>query len=320
DHQFYVKQSKCVFGDVTLEYLGNIIFGKGVKMDPKKVAAVRDWHVPTNQRQFTSKTRIQVGELENTFFDDLKARNSCAPILGLPNFDEMFVVETDTSDVGIGVLRNSCNKLSKTPLQQKYVRKLMCFDFVIEYKSGVSNQVVDALSRMYEEEEDVMAAFMTMSQPLSGFISDLQQENETIDELQQLHQKLDRNEPMEGFWREQGMIVFRDHYHIGIESKLKELLLSEFHNTPTTGHSDVKNMLVGLSALFYWKGMRKSTEELIVIFVVVDRFNKSAYFGPLPASFNASKVADVFIDMVVKLYGFPNIIVSDCDPIFVIKF
>nr|GEV56380.1 transposon Ty3-G Gag-Pol polyprotein [Tanacetum cinerariifolium] len=193
-------------------------------MDPKKVAAVKDWHVPTNQWQFTSETRIQVGELENTFFDDLKARISCAPILGLSNFDEMFVVEANTSDVVIGVLRNSCNKLSKTTLQQKYVRKLMCFDFVIKYKPVVSNQVVDALSRMYEEDEDVMAAFMTMSQPLSGFISDLQQENERINELQQLHQKLDRNEPMEGFWREQGMIVFHDHYHIRIESKLKELL------------------------------------------------------------------------------------------------
>ena len=127
-------------------------------------------------------------------------------------------------------------------------------------------------------------------------------------------------------------------------------------------------MLVGLSALFYWKGMRKSVEDFIskclicqqtkystrvpggllqplptpsqvwedvsmdfvtglpackgltVIFVVVDRFTKHAHFGSLPTNFNATKVADVFIDMVVKHHGIPKSIVSDRDPIFVSNF
>nr|GEV74116.1 hypothetical protein [Tanacetum cinerariifolium] len=57
-----------------------------------------------------------------------------------------------------------------------------------------------------------------------------------------------------------------------------------------------------------------------VIFVVVDRFTKYAYFGPLAASFNVHKVVDVFIDMVVKHHGIPKTIVSDRDPIFVSKF
>ncbi|GJZ41962.1 hypothetical protein Tco_0588848 [Tanacetum coccineum] len=44
-------QSKCVFGALSLEYLGHIISGQGVEMDPKKINAVRFWPVPTNQRQ-----------------------------------------------------------------------------------------------------------------------------------------------------------------------------------------------------------------------------------------------------------------------------
>ncbi|GJW86965.1 ty3-gypsy retrotransposon protein [Tanacetum coccineum] len=134
------------------------------------------------------------------------------------------------------------------------------------------------------------------------------------------------------------------------------------------GHSGVKKMLIGLSALFYWKGMRKSVETfirnclvcqqtkyftqapggllqplsmpsqvwedvsmdfimglpvykgLLVILVVVDRFSKHAHFGPLPTNFNASKVVEIFIDMVVKHHGIPKMIVSDRDPIFVSKF
>ncbi|GKG27823.1 ty3-gypsy retrotransposon protein, partial [Tanacetum coccineum] len=41
---------------------------------------------------------------EKRFFDDLKTRLSDAPVLGLPNFEEMFVVEADASAVGIGVV------------------------------------------------------------------------------------------------------------------------------------------------------------------------------------------------------------------------
>nr|GFB37208.1 Ty3/gypsy retrotransposon protein [Tanacetum cinerariifolium]GFB37644.1 Ty3/gypsy retrotransposon protein [Tanacetum cinerariifolium] len=37
-------------------------------------------------------------------------------------------------------------------------------------------------------------------------------------------------------------------------------------------------------------------------------------------SFNAAKVSEVFMDMVVKHHGIPKTIVSDRDPIFVSKF
>ncbi|GJW91986.1 ty3-gypsy retrotransposon protein [Tanacetum coccineum] len=363
--------------------------------------------------------------MENKAFQDLKARLSEAPILGLPNFEEMFIVEADASDVGIGAvlmqngkplsyfsrklgprmrlattyqkelfaiveavykwrqyllgnrftirtdhrsLKELMQQVIQTPLQQKYVQKLMGFDFAIEYKTSATNLVADALSRVYDEADDVIAAFMALSQPLVSLVDDLRKENETLDEFKVIHQKRERKEVLDGFRREQGMILFHDRYFIGAESKLKELLLSEFHNMSMAGHSGVKKMLVGMSTLFYWKGMRKSIEDFIckclvcqqtkysmqapagllqplptpsrvwedvsmdfitglpvykglsVILVVVDRFTKYAHFGTLPASFNAPKVAEVFMDMVVKHHGIPKTTVSDRDPIFVSKF
>ncbi|GJS47940.1 ty3-gypsy retrotransposon protein [Tanacetum coccineum] len=53
-----------------------------------------------------------------------------------------------------------------------------------------------------------------------------------------------------------------------------------------------------------------------VILVVVDRFTKYAHFGTLPTEFNAHKVADVFLEIVIKHHGLPKTIVSDRDPIF----
>ncbi|GJU69178.1 ty3-gypsy retrotransposon protein [Tanacetum coccineum] len=222
DHHFYVKQSKCVFGATTLEYLGHIILGKVVEMDSKKIAAIVDWPVPTNQQQIRGFWDLR-GELENKASEDLKARITCAPILGLLNFEEMFVVEADASTVGIGAvlmqkghpfsyfsrklgprmhlaatyqkellaivevvykwrqyllgrrftirtdhrsLKELMQQVFQTPLQQKYVRNLMGFDFVIKYKPGATNQVADALSRVFDEEDKVTIAFMTLSRPL----------------------------------------------------------------------------------------------------------------------------------------------------------
>lgn len=57
-----------------------------------------------------------------------------------------------------------------------------------------------------------------------------------------------------------------------------------------------------------------------MILVLVDKLSKYAHFGALPSGFNAIMVAKFFIEMVVKLHGIPNSIVSNSDSIFTSKF
>ena len=48
EHGLSLKISKCSFDTPTMEYLGMII-GQGlVRMDPAKLAAIRDWHPPSS--------------------------------------------------------------------------------------------------------------------------------------------------------------------------------------------------------------------------------------------------------------------------------
>ena len=56
------------------------------------------------------------------------------------------------------------------------------------------------------------------------------------------------------------------------------------------------------------------------ILVVVDRLTKTAHFSSLKPGFTAKIVAMAFLDIVVKLHGFPQGIVSDRDPIFLSAF
>ena len=67
------------------------------------------------------------------------------------------------------------------------------------------------------------------------------------------------------------------------------------------------------------KGIPK-LEGKNVIRVVVDKLTNYAHFCALFHPFNASTVTATFMDTDHKLHGNLNIIVSDRDPIFTIKF
>ena len=53
-----------------------------------------------------------------------------------------------------------------------------------------------------------------------------------------------------------------------------------------------------------------------VIMVIIDRLTKYAYFFALSHPFKANTITTAFMEIVYKLHGSPNIIVSDTHPIF----
>ena len=160
-HKLHIKLSKCSFGKKETEYLGVIAGNGNLRPSPKKLEAVRNWPLPTTQKQvksfvcFCSFYRkfvhhfsdcaaplIQLYSGKNSSknksgpvvwtdeaksaFETLKARLISAPVLLIPECgpDAEFVVATDASDVGLGAVLLQADDTGDLRPCAYYARKL----------------------------------------------------------------------------------------------------------------------------------------------------------------------------------------------------
>jgi hypothetical protein len=130
-HQLFLKQSKCSFGASEVEYLGHLVGKDGVRVDPRKIEAMKDWPHPKTlkilrgflgltgyYRKFVKNYGKIAAPLmallkKNSFtwtlvasqaFQTLKTAMCTTLVLALPDFTNTFVLECDASGKGIGAV------------------------------------------------------------------------------------------------------------------------------------------------------------------------------------------------------------------------
>ncbi|GJU47342.1 putative reverse transcriptase domain-containing protein [Tanacetum coccineum] len=284
----------------------------------------------------------------------VKEKLTTTPILILPDFSKVFELHIDASKVAIGgvlsqavkhwlhylfhkefLLFTDHDSLRHIHTQDKVSHKhgrwlafLEKFTFVVKHKTGVSNRVVDALSKR------------------SGLLVTMQAEEKPYFFLH------------DGFFFKGNQLCIPD-------SSLCLQIIKELHGEGHVGH-DCTLQLV--QASYFWPTMRKEVDRYVKrcrvcqvskgtttnaglymplpiplqpwvdismdfvlglprtqrdnasIFGVVDRFSKMVQFIPCKKTTDAVNVAQLFFKDVYRLHGLPSSIVSDWDTRFLSHF
>ncbi|GJW68639.1 putative reverse transcriptase domain-containing protein [Tanacetum coccineum] len=158
--KLYVKFSKCEFWLREVQFLGHVINGDGIHVDPSKIEAVRNWEAPrtpSEVRSFIGLAGYYRRFIEN--FSKIAKPLTVLTQKTLLDGPEDFVVYCDASGLGLGCVLMQRGKVITYAARQLKIHEknytthdlelelFSDYDCEICYHPGKANVVADALSR-----------------------------------------------------------------------------------------------------------------------------------------------------------------------------
>lgn len=198
-------------------------------------------------------------------------------------------------------LRELMAQTIQTPEQQKWLTKLLGFDFEIRFRPGRKNAVADALSRCHPEE----GLFYAISGPIVHLLNDLSLAIQQDRELQSIIMALQNGAvELQGYQLVQGMLLFHNRIVVPNDDTIRMQLLREFHDTPIGGHAGVQRTYRCMASELYWKGLREDVKRFVAQCVICQQVKyitapPAGLLQPLPIPHQIWE--DISMDFVVGL-------------------
>jgi hypothetical protein len=140
-----------------------------------------------------------------------------------------------------------------TVTQQRWMSKLLGYDFVIKYKRGKENKVVDALSRVFEEPTVPMIAICSLIYfPSPTWLEELKLSYDYDPGTRDLLYKLQLGENVpKGYMLKHDLILKKGRIFIVKNSSFKGKILHYIHNSPQASHYGYRKTIQRAKADFH---------------------------------------------------------------------
>jgi hypothetical protein len=185
--------------------------------------------------------------------------------------------------------------------QQKWVIKLFGYDYEIIYKKGKDNVVADALSQKYEEEGSIFSLSFIIPDWLQVMRQEWLQDSKILHLIQQLQTKA--LAPL-GYSCLQDELRYKGRLYLSKQSKIKSMVLSELHATPTAGHSGFTKTYDRVKRSFFWDGMKQKIRNFVAECEVCQHNKGEIVKSPgtlQPLSIPPAIWKDISIDFITSL-------------------
>ena len=241
-----------------------------------------------------------------------------------------FIIRTDHHSLKY-FLQNRAN----SPFQQKWVSKLLGFDYEIQYRKGSDNKAADALSRMFADSATVLdnppttlansdssvpvnsqnsevlgSELTTISYPYLSWLDDLRRHVEQDDwilaKLQIVLNSTSDSAPLK-FLRyhfANGFLRYKNRIVLSPTSSWRAKFFEEHHCTPSAGHAGFLKTYKRISRSFYWEGMKNNIKDMVSACAVCQK-NKYESLAPAgllnPLPIPQRIWIDIYMDFITGL-------------------
>ncbi|GKA95007.1 putative reverse transcriptase domain-containing protein [Tanacetum coccineum] len=337
------KFSKCEFWLRKVQFLGHVINGNGIHVDPSKIEAVKNWKAPRTPTE---------GEEQELAFQTLKDKLCNGYVLALPNGPEDFVVYYDASGIGLGyVLRQRGKVIAYESRQLKINEKnytthdleLGAVMFTLKiwrhYLYGTKSIIYTdhkSLQHIFSQKELNMRQRRWIelfsdydyeicyhpgkANAVANALS--RKERKAVDESARLEKGLD--EMIEQ--RSDGTLYYLDRIWVPLKGEVRTLIMDEAYKSKYSVHPGADKMYYDLRDRYWWPGMKKDIAEyvskcLTCLKVKAEHQRPSGLLQqPEIPDYKMERLARLYLNEIVARHGVPISIISDCDSRFTSRF
>ncbi|GJR84384.1 putative reverse transcriptase domain-containing protein [Tanacetum coccineum] len=281
-------------------FLGHVINGDGIHVDPSKIEAVKNWEAPRTPSEVCSF--LGLGEEQENPFQTLKDKLCNAPVLALLDGPEDFVVYCDASSLGLGYVLMQRGKVIAYASRELKIheKNYTTHDLELAQKeaSDESAGLQKGLDEMIELRNDEALYYLDrIWVPLKGDVRTLIMD-EAHKSKYSVHPGADKM-----------YCDLRDRYWW---SGMKKDIAMYKPEIPEWKWE-------GIAMDFVTKLPRTSSGH-DTIWVIVDRLTKSDHFLPMREDFKMDRLARLYLNEIVARHGVPTSIISDSDSRFTSRF
>nr|GFA25286.1 putative reverse transcriptase domain-containing protein [Tanacetum cinerariifolium] len=328
--KLFAKFSKCDFWIPRVQFLGHVIDGRGIHVDPAKIESVKDWaspKTPTEIRQFlglagyyrrfiegfskiakpmTKLTQKKVmfdwGDKQEAAFQLLKQKLCSAPILALPEGAKDFVAYCDASHKGLGAVLMQREKVISYASRQLKIHEKNYTTHDLELGAVVFALKIwrhyldyDCEIRYHPGKANVVADALSRKERIKPLRVRALVMTFGLDLPKQILGAQTKARKPENLKKEDvgGMLI---------------------ENSKDPEKCKIPQWKWDNITMDFVTKLPRTSSGYDTIWVIVDHLTKSTYFLPIREDDSMDKLTKLYLKEVVTRHGIPVSIISDRDP------
>ena len=168
---------------------------------------------------------------------------------------QMFIIKTDHE-----ALKHFMEQKLTTILQQKWLSKMLGFDYVILYRKGKENLAADALSRVHEKEMECTAVHITSH----NWKEELKTSLEGDSMVQELLAQLSITGHLPSNYSLVDDLIMREgKYYVGTGNNMRQRIIETLHSGTEWGHSGIQTTTKRIANLFFWPKLKQEVTNWV---------------------------------------------------------